>query len=270
MVSIATQRTKLSPRCFWTSRISAGRVLARHFDRLVQISGSSASGELDIHHAAQNLNHTAGCLRHSRLLLGEICTLACGERLRAAGDVEQVAGDRLLAGLVVLQLQCPTSSLALSVALRIATMRAACSLASDFEDRLVDLQGGKARDDLVQDLALGRFVDVGRSQALVGIVLHPPACLAHLEREQLLDHGLLAHHVDEIGVDQVDFVRLALQELVHRQPPDGRYVGEGGRGRQAAELGDDLLAAAQEHVASLAADGDVAHRHLGIDRSAEP
>jgi hypothetical protein len=53
------------------------------------------------------------------------------KRFCAAGDIQHFVGNALLAGFVVFQLQGRASSVALSVAFFIATIRAACSLASD-------------------------------------------------------------------------------------------------------------------------------------------
>ena len=71
----------------------------------------------------------------------------------------------------------------------------------------------------------------------IGHSLLAPA--AHFQRQQFLHRRVLASHVDEIGVYQIDLIRFAIQVFVHRQPADRRNIGKGRRSRQVAELGQD-------------------------------
>ena len=63
VVSIATQRTQLLPRCFSTSRISRFLALARQFDGVVDF-GQFAIAEFAVHDAALDLHNFAVCLSH--------------------------------------------------------------------------------------------------------------------------------------------------------------------------------------------------------------
>ncbi len=149
------------------------------------------------------------------------------------------------------------------VALRIATIRAACSLACNFEDRLEHLQRREARDDLIEQLRLPRLIDIGRGSVRVcGEVLHAPSACLELERQELDRPRHLRQQVDEVRVDQIHLIDAPAEELVHRQAADGGDIGECRLRRETAELGLQLSPATHQHLAALAPDDHVSH--LGV------
>ena len=83
----------------------------------------------------------------------------------SAGDIQHLAGDTLLAGLLYSICSAPTRLVALSVAFFIATMRAACSLASDSRIAWYTCNAVKRGIISSRYCHLARLVDVCRRQA---------------------------------------------------------------------------------------------------------
>ena len=137
-----------------------------------------------------------------------------------------------------------------------------------FQDRLVELQLGEARHDRVDQLGVALLVDVGvgalRRVAMQELGQHAAARVTGADRQQLPNDRLLAQYVDEVAVDDVDAVDLVPEKRVDRRAGDRRYVSLARTARQADELGQQVVAAAQQQIAALAADRD----SLGPERVA--
>jgi hypothetical protein len=83
------------------------------------------------------------------------------------------------------------------------------------ENRLVNLQSRKARDDLIQEFFFGWAHKYKQQSTLVCIILHPASLINDFQREQLFNHRLLPAHINKIGIGQIDFIRLAFEKLIH-------------------------------------------------------
>jgi hypothetical protein len=136
-----------------------------------------------------------------------------------------------------------------------------------FQDSLVDLQCSKARDDVVEQGFLRRFVDVGRRGTVHRACREAGRLHAHFgfrsQRQERPHARDLAQGVDVVRVGQINLVGAAGEKLFYGQLADGRDVHEGRVARNGSELGDEVLAAPQQELAALAANGHKIHRRGG-------
>ena len=72
----------------------------------------------------------------------------------------------------------------------------------------------------------------------------------------------MSGHIDKVGIDQINLIHFPFEEFIHCHAANCRNVSKGGCSRQIGELGDDLLATPQEHIASFAPDSNIPDGNL--------
>ena len=149
------------------------------------------------------------------------------------------------------------------------------------EQHPVDLEGDEARQQVVQDLGLGRLVQVVAVIVSRAAALFADDVLAR-DRQQALPAHPLAEHRDELVVDRVDRVVLAVGEgvrdlsrqLLRRRVAQVLEQAPAGAAHRRAAVGEEVRAAVAERQDLAAA---VERSHLlfgaaldvGVERAAQ-
>src|SRR5438874_3924034 len=255
VASMAMQRTTLSPMAPSTSSTTVRPSLI--FTR----RASNSSGWSPGGNSTSTTAPMTWLTLPSRVLLfvaaidSPFLPLSGAHGLGAAHDFHQLGGDAGLADLVRVKRQ-RVDQVAGGVGRvlhgdHLGRVLAGLVLQHGLEDLRLHVAGKQA----VQDgLGVGLVDVVGARPRL----LCSARALRNLGRDERLHRRVLTHGRDPLRVAEDDRVGVALRVLLKRDRDGGQDLGHRRPVGNAAHLGDHLTAVAQEEVAALAADRDVA------------
>ncbi len=146
----------------------------------------------------------------------------------------------------------------MSEALRIASMRAACSMLHSPAPP-VDLPLDVPRQQSVEHvLRFWLVLEIGSGRRSI---------LGRLHRDETQKRRLLAADADELGEHQVDLIGVAFLVLLERHPRRRQHVAHPRLVADLAHVRDEVLAQPAHDVAALAADGHHGGGHVRLDSS---